>query len=56
MIASVPDIKFQDSSYSLVNIVKWENYEPWGQEGPQEIILSHSPASEEDCTKYTLEK
>ena len=29
--------------------------ELWTQEG-QEIILSHSPASEEDCMKYTLEK
>lgn len=29
--------------------------ELWTQEG-QEIILSHSPASEEDCVKYTLEK
>lgn len=30
--------------------------EPWGWEGPQEIILSHSPASEEDYAKYTLER
>lgn len=56
MIDSVPEIKISRQFLLTSHILKWRIMEPWGWEGPQEIILSHIPASEGDYTKYTPEK